>query len=232
MADIKIRKLDENTVHQQDRPQKAAPPAPAASSMAHPRPYSKVRERVESGSLADLFMAMTPKQKGFALALTQAGMSKSEAYRSVYSSKANPLTTSRNAYHIGSNSKVKLYVEGVQRREWEGTLADAPEIRKVALRVLREIAEKGERENNRMAAAVALGKVATVGLFSERREIVHRTEGAMDVRMELKTRLEQLLGPMQVVDTEAVSEQALVPSKGTDAPTAPDSSDSEAPAGE
>jgi len=187
-------------------------PAPAAKR--YPKPYSKVNAKAGE-SLLDLFMAMTPKQQGFALARTKMGMSKSDAYRLAYSSKGNPLTVSRRAHDVESKGKVALYTQAVQSREWTGAITDADDIRRTVLRTLRDVALNGDRDNNRVAAAVALGKVSTVALFSERREIIHRSEGAMDVQLELAARLQAMLGPAQVVDTTAVTDQAQVPQQGT-----------------
>lgn len=188
-------------------------PAPAAKR--YPKPYSKVNAKMGNDPV-EIWKQMTPKQRGFALAMTKMGMSKSDALRYSYGGKTdNAQLVSQRAHHASKSRKVSQYLNAVQEREWEGTITDAPEIRRLALRVLRDVAANGDRDNNRIAAAVALGKVSTVALFSERREIIHRSEGAMDVQLELAARLQAMLGPAQVVDTTAVTDQAQVPQQGT-----------------
>jgi len=88
--------------------------------------YARVGHNGHMGhpSIQDITKKLTAKQRKFAEALVHGGMSKAEAYRSVYQVRGKSAKGQRvNAVKVANNTSVKLAVEAMERertaRLWE-----------------------------------------------------------------------------------------------------------------
>jgi hypothetical protein len=183
-----------------------------------------------SRPFAKLWASLTPKQQVFVNTIVDLGARPSEAYRIAYDAgKSSGKTVYEEASRMRHHRKIAPVIEArlTHQRQWTGKAEDAPEIRETSLRVLREIAEQGQMEACRVRSAELLGKVTTVGLFTERSEVVQRSEHSPEAQIELASRLSALLDtvePVQLIDSTGAIDCIAVPVLGaaTDPPTDPE----------
>jgi len=107
---------------------------------------------------------------------------------------------------------VKQYHENA----WAGTISDGPEIRRVALSVMRDIALHGQAERNKLLAAVHLGKTNIAGLYSGPATVhQHLHIGDSSARDILLEKMTKLFGAPQVVDSTVLASTSVMPFDGT-----------------
>lgn len=177
------------------------------------KPMARTKTTAAPGkppTLAELKRKLTPKQLKLAHLLATEGISKTEAFRRAYNtdgySKPKYITDSASKVcsHVGVMQATDLIREAYNRP----ALRDAASMRAFALSVIEDVA-RSEDPKDRLAAAVALGKVSTVGLFLERKEVVHRQAG-MDTAIDLVERLKAVAAQLAPSVAPAIETTAVL----------------------
>lgn len=149
------------------------------------------RKSLSSLTLAELLRILTPKQRAFAELLARGGKSKRDAYIEAYDVKPGRKldTVSAEACNASNNPKVEKVTDLLREVYSRPALQSASATRAFVLGVFEEVARQSD-DKNRVAAATALGK--TIGLFLDRKEVIHRQAGA-ESDIEAVSRIQALL---------------------------------------
>lgn len=140
---------------------------------------------------------LTHKQDSFARLVAQ-GNTLSDAYRSSYSPSPETLAKTINeaACRLAADSKVAARINSLKavviNEDWQ----DMGKLRAKALKRLSiEVDGLGEdtKSSARISAAVAIGKITEINLFTDHKVIEHRDDARVDA---LKAKLEQRLKAM------------------------------------
>lgn len=179
-------------------------------------------------TLGELKRKLTAKQLAYAQALAKGGISKIEAYKRAYN--VNPARTrssiSRDATVVSHHPTIIQAVDVISEAYSKPELRDAAATRAFVLEVLRQEAlgaGPDTRASARIAAAQALGSVNTVGMFVDRKEVIHRQAGP-DTAVELVERLKSLAAQINAprepiapaIDVQPVLELAQAADLATD----------------
>lgn len=163
-------------------------------------------------TLAELKRKLTAKQLKSAELLAREGISKVAAYRKVYdtSGYSSASAVRVDACRTLNKPNVVLATELIRKAYETPALQSAAATRAFVLDTLHELASSANQESVRLQAAAALGKVSTVGLFVDRKEIVHRQAGS-DTAVDLVERLKAVAAqiapaPAPAIETTAVLE--------------------------
>jgi len=155
---------------------------------------------------------LTHKQDSFARMVAQ-GKTLSDAYRASYTVSPETLeesiwqTASKLAKHPKVLSRINSLKAVVINEEWQ----DMGKLRALALKTL-ETEAKGlgedTKSSSRISAAVAIGKLTEVDLFTDHKVIEHRDDSRLvDLKVRLEQRLTALLNKAQSSPVAALTRQ-------------------------
>jgi len=146
-------------------------------------------------------------------------MNKTEAYRCAYESKKKGKGIHVDAHRAAAKPKVAEILAAYHQEEWTGAIADVEPMRRTALRVMREVAETGENEKNRLKAAELIGRTAAAGLYQSGGALhQHLHIEGKTARDHLISKLANLYGTPQVPSNQEDTAVATVPLIGTAQP--------------
>ncbi len=150
-----------------------------------------------NGARAKNKHGLTDQQDRFAQ-LVAVGMTGSDAYREAYnvSPDTKPTSVHVSASKLMSNPTVKLRLNSLRDRISNEDWQDMGKLRAVALKTLHsEALGLGDdtKSSARISAAVAIGKITEINLFTDHKVIEHRDDSRIDT---LKAKLEQRLRTM------------------------------------
>jgi hypothetical protein len=164
-----------------------------------PEPKNTIKRKpLNQMTLADLKRCLSPKQLQFAEALANGGVSKRKSYLQAYNVKEdrNPARVATDATELSQNPKIARTIDLIRQARENPALRDASQTRAFVLANLAEMAAETEHKD-RLASTIALGK--TVGLFVDRKEIIHREAGA-ETEREIIGRLNAIMAQFEASD--------------------------------
>lgn len=135
----------------------------------------QIRDQISSTPVEDILhvpsRSLTTKQKEYCKGVAQ-GKPKSKAYREAYNSKAKPSTIGEEVQRMSKNPSITLEIEAQKRAiEFEKSYS-AKQLKGIVISQLTQEALNPEsKASERISALKALGSVAELGVFVERKEI-------------------------------------------------------------
>ena len=166
-----------------------------------------------------VFQGLTAKQEAYALARFQ-GLSQADAFCHAYDKKPGDYANFyRDASLLDRNPKIVARVRQLVE-ENQVTSGLFPKVsQELVTNGILGIALLGEKESNRLAAWVHLGKMAGIDLFRETTRVEHVNRTPEDVERELKARLGEM---MKTIEGSARAAEPDSPAdKPKPAPAAP-----------
>lgn len=185
--------------------------SPAVEEREPKRPKAKrqpSKGRNKACSSLNPTAKLTYKQDKFAR-LVGTGISQSEAYRSAYDAEGmSDKTISEAASRLANDSTIAARITAIQavnlRMDWQ----DMAQMRAKALKRLADECDGVEPDSKaatRLAAAVAIGKITEINLFTDHKVIEHRDDARL---VELKSKLEQRLKALFASNDAALQRQS------------------------
>lgn len=151
---------------------------------------------------------LTAKQTRFAEEIAR-GETKAGAYRKAYKSKGKPETQSKRGQELMKTGAVSAQVEAFQAAFEAQRYATPVHLRALTIHQLTQHAlDQDFPPAQRVKALELLGKITEVGLFTERREIVHISDPA-EIKERLIASLRLAMGD-DVVDVAATDGDDLL----------------------
>lgn len=135
----------------------------------------QIREQIASTPLEEILhvpsRSLTTKQKEYCKQVAQ-GKPMSKAYRDAYQSKAKPSTIGEEVQRMKRNPLIILETEAQKRAiEFEKSYS-AKQLKSIVISQLtKEALNPSSKPSERISALKALGSVAELGVFVERKEI-------------------------------------------------------------
>ena len=134
---------------------------------------------------------LTPKQREFAR-LVALGESKAGAYRGAYNSKGKPTTQRSKGYELSQRADIKDTIEAFAQAKVFAEQHTPAQIRAFVIQQLTQHATDNEfPPATRVKALELLGKVAEVGAFVDRKEVVN-VQSSQTVRERLMQKLKHI----------------------------------------
>lgn len=177
-------------------------------------------------SIESITGKLTAKQKRFAEALVHGGMSKAEAYRSVYQVRGTSAKAQRNnASKIGKSTGVVMAVKALEAERTARLWEDKDRFRNWIMKGITDTAATTESDMTRLKALELAGKTRFASVFEEPQANEANTAVAGSLVELIGARLQSLLGvaapnlgDAETIDTtfDPVPPDATTP---TDTPT-------------
>ena len=148
---------------------------------------------------------LTSKQKAFCKKVAE-GKTKSQAYREAYNSKGKPSTIGTEVQRLQKDPRISLETEAQKRAiEFEKTYS-ARQLKSIVISQLTQEALNPEsKASERISALKALGSVAELGVFVERKEI-RTIKDSATAKADLLAKLKQAIKDQnRTVDSDAMS---------------------------
>ena len=134
---------------------------------------------------------LTPKQREFAR-LVALGESKAGAYRGAYNTKGKPTTQRSNAHNLAKRNDIATTIEAFQEAQ---RFAESHTPAQIRAFVIQQLTSHAQNDDNppaqRIKALELLGKVAEVGAFVDRKEVVN-VQSSQTVRERLLEKLKAI----------------------------------------
>ncbi len=160
---------------------------------------------------------LTPKEYEFAKLLVTQGLSQEAAYRQAYKNKSSDKSCRVTGHVLANKHDIRLTQDVLRDQMERPALRDAESTRRLVLSILHQEATGAESARDRLRAAELLGRVQSVGLFLDRKEIIHKREAGPGTSGELLSKLRSLVSS-QVIDatplrmeSEATAEASVIP---------------------
>lgn len=152
---------------------------------------------------------LTAKEKAFAHALATGELTKAEAYRRTYNTKAKPKHAGNDAHKLSMKPKIINEVEAIRLALDATKYQNAGQIKAL---VVHQLTQHALNEDNppaqRIKALELLGKTHDVGLFVERREVT-TINSSGDIKAKLLDQLKTFIRA-DVQDVEDKSADSLL----------------------
>ena len=146
---------------------------------------------------------LTHKEKAFAHALATGEVSKAQAYRQTYNTKAKPKHVGNDAHKLSLKPKIANEVLAIQAAIEATKYQNAGQIKALVVHQLTQHAlDEGNPPAQRIRALELLGKTHEVGLFVERREVT-----TINSSVDIKARLLDQLKTFIRADVEDVQDK-------------------------
>jgi hypothetical protein len=169
----------------------------------------QIREQIEATPVDQILhvpvKALTTKQKAYCKQVAQ-GKPKSKAYRDAYQSKGNPKTIGEEVKRMSQNPRISLEIEAQKRAiEFESAYS-AKQLKSIVISQLTlEALNPESKPSERISALKALGSVAELGVFVERKEI-RTIKDSATAKAELMEKLKQAIKDQnRTIDSDAMS---------------------------
>ena len=173
--------------------------------------YTPVTQYDEPLNPDRVFQGLTAKQEAYAYARYQ-GLSQSEAFCHAYDKKPSDYANFyRDASLLDRNPKVVARVRQLveENRVSAGLFPQVSQ--ELVTNGILGIAMLGEKESNRLAAWVHLGKMAGIDLFRETTRVEHVNRTPEDVERELKAKLSEMMKTIEGSARPALEPGAAAP---------------------
>jgi hypothetical protein len=135
----------------------------------------QIREQIEATPVEEILhipsKTLTTKQRAYCKKVAT-GSTFNQAYREAYNSKGNPKTIGTEIHHMNKDPRISLEIEAQKRAiEFEKSYS-AKQLKSIVISQLTlEALNPESKPAERISALKALGSVAELGVFVERKEI-------------------------------------------------------------
>jgi hypothetical protein len=169
----------------------------------------QIREQIASTPVEQILhvpaRALTTKQKEYCKQVAQ-GKPKSKAYREAYNSKGNPKTIGEQVNRMNENPRINLEIEAQKRAIEFETAYSAKQLKSIVISQLtKEALDPESKASERISALKALGSVAELGVFVERKEI-RTIKDSATAKADLMAKLKQAIKDQnRTIDADAMS---------------------------
>ena len=169
----------------------------------------QIREQIEATPIEQILhvssRSLTTKQKEYCKGVAS-GKPKSKVYRDVYQSKGNPKTIGEQVNRMNENPRISLEIEAQKRAIEFETAYSARQLKSIVISQLtKEALDPKSKASERISALKALGSVAELGVFVERKEI-RTIKDSATAKADLLTKLKQAIKDQsRTVDVDAMS---------------------------
>lgn len=169
----------------------------------------QIREQIEATPVEEILhvssRSLTAKQKQYCKGVAT-GKPKSKVYREVYNSKANPKTIGEEVQRMSNNPRIALEVEAQKRAIEFETAYSARQLKSIVISQLTlEALNPDSKASERISALKALGNVAELGVFVERKEI-RTIKDSATAKADLLAKLKQAIKDQsRTIDSDALS---------------------------
>lgn len=169
----------------------------------------QIREQIADTPIEEILhvpsKTLTSKQKSYCKKVAE-GKPFNQAYREAYSSKGKPKTIGKEINLMNKNPRIALEIEAQKRAiEFEKTYS-ARQLKSIVISQLTQEALNPEsKASERISALKALGSVAELGVFVERKEI-RTIKDSATAKKDLLDKLKQAIKDQnRTVDSDAMS---------------------------
>lgn len=169
----------------------------------------QIREAIKQTPIEDILhvpsRSLTTKQKTYCKKVAE-GKTFNQAYREAYNSKGKPKTIGVNVNKMNKDTRIQLEVEAQKRAiEFEKTYS-ARQLKSIVISQLtKEALSPESKPSERISALKALGNVAELGVFVERKE-VRTIRDSSTAKADLLQKLKDAIKDQKrTVDSEAMS---------------------------
>ena len=169
----------------------------------------QIREAIKQTPIEDILhvpvRTLTTKQKAYCKKVAE-GKTFNQAYREAYNSKGKPKTIGVNVNKMNKDTRIQLEVEAQKRAiEFERTYS-ARQLKSIVISQLtKEALSPESKPSERISALKALGNVAELGVFVERKE-VRTIRDSSTAKADLLEKLKSAIKDQKrTVDSEALS---------------------------
>lgn len=169
----------------------------------------QIREQISSTPIEDILhvpsKTLTTKQKDYCKKVAT-GSTFNQAYREAYNSKGNPKTIGTEIHHMNKDPRISLEIEAQKRAiEFEKSYS-ARQLKSIVISQLtKEALDPESKPAERISALKALGSVAELGVFVERKE-VRTIKDSSTAKADLLAKLKQAIKDQnRTVDSDAMS---------------------------
>ena len=169
----------------------------------------QIREQIEATPVEEILhvpvRSLTTKQKAYCKQVAQ-GKPKSKAYRDAYQSGGNPKTIGEQVNRMNENPRICLEIEAQKRAIEFETAYSAKQLKSIVISQLTlEALNPDSKPSERISALKALGSVAELGVFVERKEI-RTIKDSASAKADLLAKLKQAIKDQnRTVDADAMS---------------------------
>jgi hypothetical protein len=166
----------------------------------------QIREQIASTPVEDILhvkgRSLTTKQKAYCQKVAE-GKTYNQAYREAYNSKANPKSIGVEVNHMNKDPRISLEVEAQKRAIEFQKSYSARELKGIVISQLtKEALDPDSKASERISALKALGSVAELGVFVERKEI-RTIKDSATAKADLMAKLKQAIKDQsRTVDSE------------------------------
>ena len=161
--------------------------------------------------------SLTTKQKTYCKKVAE-GKTFNQAYREAYQSKGNPKTISVEVNHMNKKPSISLEIEAQKRAiEFEKSYS-ARQLKSIVISQLtQEALNPASKASERISALKALGNVAELGVFVERKE-VRTIRDSTSAKADLLAKLQSAIKDQKrTIDSDAMSLLEEISSNNYDA---------------
>jgi hypothetical protein len=169
----------------------------------------QIREQIEATPVENILhvksRSLTTKQKEYCKGVAQ-GKPYNKAYREAYQSKGNPKTIGTEIHHMNKNPRISLEIEAQKRAIEFETAYSAKQLKSIVISQLtKEALNPESKPSERISALKALGSVAELGVFVERKEI-RTIKDSATAKADLLDKLKQAIKDQsRTIDADAIS---------------------------
>ena len=169
----------------------------------------QIREQIEATPVEDILhvksRSLTSKQKSYCKKVAT-GSTFNQAYREAYQSQAKPKTIGKEINLMNKNPRISLEIEAQKRAIEFETAYSAKQLKSIVISQLTlEALNPESKASERISALKALGSVAELGVFVERKEI-RTIKDSASAKADLLAKLKQAIKDQsRTVDSDAMS---------------------------
>ena len=181
----------------------------------------QIREAIANTPIEEILhipsRSLTTKQKSYCKKVAE-GKPYNQAYREAYQSKGNPKTISVEVNHMNKKPSISLEIEAQKRAiEFESAYS-ARQLKSIVISQLtKEALNPASKASERISALKALGNVAELGVFVERKE-VRTIRDSTSAKADLLQKLQSAIKDQKrTIDSDAMSLLEEISSNSFDA---------------
>jgi len=169
----------------------------------------QIREQIEATPIDQILhvpvRSLTTKQRAYCKKVAT-GETFNQAYREVYQSKANPKSIGVEINKMNKNPRIALEIEAQKRAIEFETAYSARQLKSIVISQLtKEALDPKSKASERISALKALGSVAELGVFVERKEI-RTIKDSATAKADLLSKLKQAIKDQsRTIDNDAMS---------------------------
>ena len=168
----------------------------------------QIREQIANTPIEEILhipvRSLTTKQKSYCKKVAE-GKPYNQAFREAYQSKGNPKSIGANVNKMNKNTRIQMETEAQKRAiEFEKSYS-ARQLKSIVISQLtQEALNPKSKASERISALKALGNVAELGVFVERKE-VRTIRDSTSAKADLLQKLQQAIKDQKrTIDTDAM----------------------------